>query len=91
MKEIISTITSKGQITIPVEVRRHLGVDTADKVAFVFEDDGKVEMRPARYTIAALRSVVPPLAGRETIDFEDQIEEAFQARADEIIRRLDRR
>ncbi|MGH2561118.1 MAG: type II toxin-antitoxin system PrlF family antitoxin, partial [Thermomicrobiales bacterium] len=53
MREIVSTITSKGQVTIPVEVRRHLGVGTTDKVTFVIEDDGKVELRQARYTVAS--------------------------------------
>jgi AbrB family looped-hinge helix DNA binding protein len=91
MKEIVSSITSKGQITIPVEVRRHLGVGTTDKVSFVIEDDGKVELRPTRYTVASLRGIVPPLPGRETIDFEDQIEEALEARVDDIVRRLERR
>ena len=35
MKEIVSTITSKGQVTIPVEVRRHLGLRRNDKLSFV--------------------------------------------------------
>ncbi|MGH2532546.1 MAG: AbrB/MazE/SpoVT family DNA-binding domain-containing protein [Thermomicrobiales bacterium] len=91
MREIVSTITSKGQVTIPVEVRRHLGVGTTDKVTFVLEDDGRVELRPARFTVAALRGVVPPLPGCETVDFEDQINEALNERVDEIVRRLERR
>jgi bifunctional DNA-binding transcriptional regulator/antitoxin component of YhaV-PrlF toxin-antitoxin module len=28
MREIVSTISSKGQVTIPIEVRRHLGLST---------------------------------------------------------------
>ncbi len=48
-KEIVSTITSKGQVTIPVEVRRHLGVDDRNKVAFVINEQGQVEMRQPRY------------------------------------------
>lgn len=33
-------ITSKGQITIPVEVRRELGVNTGDKVRFKRQNGG---------------------------------------------------
>lgn len=33
-------ITSKGQITIPVEVRRELGVKTGDKVRFKRQNGG---------------------------------------------------
>jgi AbrB family looped-hinge helix DNA binding protein len=48
MKEIVSSITSKGQVTIPVEVRRHLGVKRKGKVAFVIED-GEVKLRAPEY------------------------------------------
>jgi AbrB family looped-hinge helix DNA binding protein len=40
-------ITSKGQITVPREVRRALGVRTGDRL--VFESDGKaMRVRPLR-------------------------------------------
>jgi antitoxin PrlF len=42
-----ATITSKGQITVPREVRRMLGVRSGDKL--LFESDGKgVRVRPVR-------------------------------------------
>ena len=37
----IAKITSKGQVTIPNEIRKKLGVDTGDKLAFI-EDNGMV-------------------------------------------------
>jgi AbrB family looped-hinge helix DNA binding protein len=37
----IAKITSKGQVTIPVDIRRKLGVKEGDKVLFV-EEAGKV-------------------------------------------------
>jgi AbrB family looped-hinge helix DNA binding protein len=37
----LAKITSKGQITIPVEIRRKLGVKEGDKVLFV-EEAGKI-------------------------------------------------
>lgn len=42
-----ATLTSKGQITIPREVRRRLGLQTGDKL--LFEHDGEtVRVRPLR-------------------------------------------
>jgi AbrB family looped-hinge helix DNA binding protein len=39
-----STVTSKGQVTIPMTVRRALGIRQGSKVAFTV-DNGKVELR----------------------------------------------
>jgi antitoxin PrlF len=46
-----ATVTSKGQITIPANVRQALQVGTGDRVEFVEVDPGRFEV------IAATRSV----------------------------------
>lgn len=62
MKEIVATITSKGQVTIPAAIRRQLGLDTGDKLAFVLGDDGEVRVRPATYPdLASLRGAAGSL------------------------------
>jgi len=43
----ISTISSKGQVTVPVEVRRRLGVKEGDRIEFVFDGTDTV-VRPVR-------------------------------------------
>jgi len=42
-----STITSKGQITVPQEIRKRLGLEPGDRVEFVVEE-GRTVIRPAR-------------------------------------------
>jgi len=42
----LSTITSKGQITVPKEVRDVLGLKSGDKVDFRLEKDGTARMLP---------------------------------------------
>ena len=42
-----STISSKGQVTIPQEVRLRLGLQEGDRVEFVVEGD-RTLIRPAR-------------------------------------------
>jgi AbrB family looped-hinge helix DNA binding protein len=40
-------ITSKGQITIPQQVRRQLGLEPGDEVDVVVSDDGTARIIPA--------------------------------------------
>jgi antitoxin PrlF len=42
-----STISSKGQVTVPLEVRKRLGLKAGDRVEFVFRDSDTI-MRPER-------------------------------------------
>ncbi len=51
----MATVTNTGQITIPPEVRQHLGIGANDKVGFVLEDDGTVRLETEHdRTIASL-------------------------------------
>src|SRR5258708_32485725 len=42
-----STISSKGQITVPREIRKRLGLEPGDRVEFV-QEEGRTVIRPAR-------------------------------------------
>ena len=42
-----ATITSKGQITVPQEIRRILGVQSGDRLVFESDEEG-VRVRPVR-------------------------------------------
>ncbi len=85
MKEIVSTITSKGQVTIPAEIRRHLGIKQNDKVTFVIEPDGVVRLRVPRYPdIGSLRgaagSLKEPSSWQETLEIarEDHLRDEYR-------------
>jgi antitoxin PrlF len=85
MKEIPSTITSKGQVTIPAEVRKHLGLKQGDKVAFVLDDAGKVELKAPKYpTVASLAGAAGTLSKPRNIEEmlaiarEDALEEEYR-------------
>jgi len=55
----IARITSKGQITIPKEVRDRLGVGAGDYLEFHFEED-RLEVQPRhRRRIAEFRGIFP--------------------------------
>jgi len=42
-----SPISSKGQVTVPLEIRKRLGVSAGDRIDFVIDGDRTV-IRPAR-------------------------------------------
>lgn len=44
---LFSTISSKGQVTVPLEIRRRLGLKEGDRVEFVIDKEQTL-MRPAR-------------------------------------------
>lgn len=86
MKEIPSTITSKGQVTIPAEVRRHLGLGQGDKIFFVIEDAGRVELKVPTYpTVASLAGAAGtlrrPLSMERMLEIarEDEFEDEYQS------------
>ena len=60
----ISTITSKGQTTIPGEIRRHLKLKPGDRVEFVVEPDGKVVLVPATIDVSELKGLLAPAPRR---------------------------
>jgi antitoxin PrlF len=81
-----STVSSKGQVTIPVEIRQRLGLKEGDKVEFVFEE-GRTFLRPAqseRNPFEAYVGVLPAFSSRKEIkawtremrgdDFEEDAE-----------------
>jgi len=66
----LAKITSKGQITIPIYVRRKLGVNEGDKLLFV-EEEGRIFI--ANPTMVALREAQAAFAGEaERVGLKDE-------------------
>ena len=53
-----ATVTSKGQITIPKEVRDRLRLRTGDRLEFVLRPDGEIVMRPAKGSLRDLDRIL---------------------------------
>jgi len=49
-----TTMTTKGQVTVPREIRDRLGLKSGDKMAFTMLSDGTVVMRPKTRRLADL-------------------------------------
>lgn len=59
MKERLATLTAKGQVTIPVDVRKALGLKSGDKLAFVLHN-GEVRVEPSASTLRLGFGAVKP-------------------------------
>ena len=62
-----SPISTKGQVTVPQEIRNRLGVDAGDRIEFVIEGDQTV-IRPSREDdnpFAKYRGILGPFPGGE--------------------------
>ena len=64
-----ATFTSKGQITIPVEVRNDLKVDAGDRVEFVLIAPGRYEFVAATSDVTALKGMFGQSKKRVSIEF----------------------
>jgi AbrB family looped-hinge helix DNA binding protein len=53
-----STLTSKGQTTIPKEVRDHLKLQSGDQIDFLIRADGSVVLRPATIHVRELKGIL---------------------------------
>lgn len=62
-----STISSKGQITVPLEIRRRLGLKEGDRVEFVVEND-RTTIRPAHGPENPFVKYVGALPGFSNVD-----------------------
>lgn len=84
----IATVTSKGQITLPKEVREHLHLTEGDRVEFVIEGEGTVQVRPLAGSVRGLFGCLRGV-GRSAPSLEELEERLIDSLAedDERIRR----
>lgn len=65
MGDYRSSVSPKGQVTIPAEIRRRLGVRPKDHVVFRIVDN-VVQIEPERATLESIYGAVPPLTPRRS-------------------------
>ena len=53
-----STLTRKGQTTIPKEVRDYLKLEAGDQIDFLIQPDGSVVVRPATIHVKDLKGIL---------------------------------
>ena len=53
-----AAVTSKGQITIPLEVRKKLGLKPGDRVRFIEGENGEFVIKPKTGSIMDMEGIV---------------------------------
>jgi len=69
----LSTITAKGQTTIPKRIRDRLGLKPGDRVEFIGRDDGTALLVPATLPVADLKGCLPAPKRPVTLDDMERI------------------
>lgn len=85
MKEITASITQRGLVTIPVEVRRLLGITPGGKEVFVIEGS-QVRLIAPSFTLETAYGSVTPLNRPE--NFKRLAREAMEDHAEKVIREM---
>ena len=67
----ISTISSKGQVTIPKKIRDFLNVRTFDKIAFIPLEDGQVLITTKQNSATSLFGMLKHRKPEKTVSVED--------------------
>lgn len=84
MKHVLASVTKRGQVTIPSEVRRLLGITPPQKVAFEI-DGNDVRLVSAGPSLKEVFGAVRPSSKPE--DFERLTQEAWEEKAKRTVDR----
>jgi antitoxin PrlF len=80
-----STLTSKGQVTIPKQVRDHLGLKMGDRLLFEIEDGGRLVVRlEERDPLGALPGLLRHLARDRPLSIAEMHEGIAQHLAEKL-------
>ncbi|MGL5850769.1 MAG: AbrB/MazE/SpoVT family DNA-binding domain-containing protein [Phycicoccus sp.] len=63
-----ATVTGKGQVTIPVDVRVKMGLRPGSRLAFVPTDTGGYEIHPEAGSVKDLKGAVSPSGRPVSVD-----------------------
>jgi AbrB family looped-hinge helix DNA binding protein len=68
---MITTITSKGQITLPAAVRKELKIKTGDKLDIEVTENGEILGKPVSNDLSSLANVLPPAKRKLSLEEMD--------------------
>jgi AbrB family looped-hinge helix DNA binding protein len=85
MRRFSSSVSPKGQVTIPAEVRKRLRIGPRDRITFEVEGD-QVRLVPGAFTLETAHASVPPL--RRPMDYEEMEQRVKDERVAVLVREM---
>ena len=79
---MLATLTSKGQVTLPKEIRERLGLTAGSRLDFSIDDNGELRIRPVATTALGLAGLLRR-PGQPPVTVE-QMNEAVEQMAAEL-------
>jgi AbrB family looped-hinge helix DNA binding protein len=77
-------VMSKGQITLPIDIRQKLKLQTGDRVALIYENERVIMMNPAIYAMENFTKAMEGEWGKAGIKGEDDILELCREVREEV-------
>lgn len=68
---MIATVTSKGQVTVPKEIREALGIETGTQLDFRATEDGRIEVRKVESNPRAIVGLLKRLKRQRPASVEE--------------------
>jgi antitoxin PrlF len=68
-----STVTTKGQITIPIEIRNKFHLKSGDEIEFFILESGKIECIPVTTSIKELKGFLSKPKKRVSLEDMDSV------------------
>ena len=66
-----ATVTTKGQVTIPADIRKAMGLEAQDRVVFTLLLDGTVVIRAKTGSVVALKGMLKRPRGAAKVSIDD--------------------
>ena len=77
-------VMSKGQITLPKEIREQLGIGTGDRVTLICDGDQVVMMNAAIYAMKMLQRGMAGEASKTGLETEEDIDKLVREIREEV-------
>ena len=66
-----STVTNRGQTTVPKEIREYLGLESGDRIDYTVDAEGRVFLTPSTISIVELDGTLSSRWRKEGVSIDD--------------------